>query len=571
LYKTGILIMINLLKKLHILGVIGIVTILLPALARAQVETFPGVIDKKVKDIDVDIEKPTDGSEVKPIFNRPKDADKTVGRFTRAEFSGLTVLSESKLQEIAEPYLGRTINKGELAELQFNITKAFYDKGYILVKVITPPKSLKGNTLKIDIYEAEVGNVIIKDPNNVLNPYISQSFSDRLGSGKIFHETAAESLISDINDLQNISASLNLEPGKKFKTTDLNIFISEADEDKNFVTVDNYGSELTGRNVATAHFEKSNILHLGETFTADLRKSNNDLWSAELGGVIPIGYKNVKLEVTAIRSENEITDRLASLDASGETKSLAVALSRNFINTKDRTITYRAGLEVRNHESFLAGVLNTKDRVRQVFIDGSYLERVDGGVFYASARLSKGLDVFDGSNSGDANLTRAGDPEAYTFEPLILLNFRPALIPGVPEIDGEIKIVASGQISSDALLSSDLFVVGGYGSIRGFEVAQETGESGYQFSLEYNHNLDLHPDWQVKAGPFIDGATVYNRIAGSTEDNNMYAAGIGFEATTSLIPAGDTRFRFDVAHPIGGYTSQQVDDNRAYFSITQNF
>ena len=42
---------------------------------------------------------------------------------------------------------------------------------------------------------------------------------------------------------------------------------------------------------------------------------------------------------------------------------------------------------------------------------------------------------------------------------------------------------ARAQLASHTLLSSDLFAVGGYGSIRGFDIAEEAAEAGYVFSL----------------------------------------------------------------------------------------
>ena len=547
-------------------------SLLIPGLALAQVERLPGVVDKPAPGLELDQKKLGTPSVGSADTKKPADANAVVGTFRDISFSGLTVISESDLKEIAAEYLNRPMTKGDLVDLKAKLTRAFYDKGYILVKVITPQQNASSGVLKVEIYEAEVGEIRVIDENGVLNSRISRSFSNRFGQNEVFSDTASESVVSDLNELKNVAANLSLQPGKRFKTTDLNVVLSEADEDNNYVTFDNYGSELTGRNVGTLHLEHSNALNLGETLYGNFRKSTEDLWSAGVGVVTPIGIQNIKFELSGLRSENEIGDRLVSLDAEGETNQVVAAFSKNFLNTTKTKVTSRAGIEVRNHKSFLAGALDTKDKIRQLFVESSALRKVEGGIFYASARLSKGIDVLDASTQGQANASRArGDQEAIIFQPLLLANFRPEVIPGVPAINGEVKALVTGQFSSNTLLSSDLMVAGGYGSVRGFDVAQETGENGYQFTLEYGHFIPVHEDWRVKFGPFVDGATVYNRVPGSVEDKNLYAAGLGLEAKTNLVPTGETRFRFDFAQTLGDYTSAQVDDNIAYFSVTQSF
>lgn len=62
--------------------------------------------------------------------------------------------------------------------------------------------------------------------------------------------------------------------------------------------MDNYGSELTGRAVGTLHLEKKNLLNLGEVVQADLRRSSGDLWSANVGTVVPLPLHNLKLEAS---------------------------------------------------------------------------------------------------------------------------------------------------------------------------------------------------------------------------------------------------------------------------------
>jgi hemolysin activation/secretion protein len=530
----------------------------------------PGVIDRALPDFAIPKSHSLDSEKGSPLKEAPqKDAydngGEKVAKINSIAFTGVSVLPEHELQDLVREYKGRELTKNDIASIKYAVTKRFYDKGFILVKATTPPQDLSDGVLEVKIYEATIGNINIQD-NGLVHPAILQGMSKQIKKLSVFNERSVESMIADINDLQGVTASVILKPGAEFGTTDLNIVLEEANEDQNFARVDNYGHEDTGRVVATAHVEKGNLFGLGEKLDLTVRASEDSLRSFSIGAQVPTGYSNILFETDYLYSENDIDGTLQS----GETHIINTAFSTKLINTRTDTANLRVGFEARSHESEIAGftAANSEDDVREVYVSASYLHRGTKSVWYSSAKLAKGIDVFGASTKGEITASRTanggGDPEAVTFEPVFVANIRP-----IPE--GIIKLVASGQLASNVLLSSDLFILGGYGSIRGFQPAQEAGESGWQFSAEYAHDIEVHEDWDVAFGPFLDGGAVYNRINGATQDSHLYSAGLGLEATTELIPTGDTSFRLDWAHPLGNYSSREVDDNTFYFRINQNF
>ena len=136
-------------------------------------------------------------------------------------------------------------------------------------------------------------------------------------------------------------------------------------------------------------------------------------------------------------------------------------------------------------------------------------------------------------------------------------------------------MLVTGQIASNRTLSSDLFSLGGYGSVRGFLPAETTGQAGVQFSVEYSHTV-WSGEWQgaeLKAavGPFVDGGHVWNRAEAAVQDNTLIAAGLGAEVETGASTVGVTKLRFDWAHTLGGYESPEVDNNTFYLRLSQTF
>ncbi len=558
-------------KKSNYISALFVSTLLLPVIAYSAPTEAPGVIDRQIPDIKIPEGFSLDKKMAEPIKPAPEkevaDSQKVVAQFSHIDIRGAEVIPASGLQHITDAYLNRDVTADDIAALKFEIASYYYSKGFILVKVVTPPQDFKSGSLRVDVYEAKVGDVVVKNDDLIFN-FVADAFASRVRTGDVFNEKDVESMISDFNSLNGIGATLNLRKGHEFNTTDLLVDLFKQDDDEQFVAVDNYGSPLTGQVVATGHLEVSNLLRTGNKIYTNVRRSDGDLWSVNVGGERPIGIKNIKVTADYLHSENEIGDRLAFQQASGETDALTFGLKSDLVYTKQQRTTVSGGLQMRYHESFseLSGVKVTtsEDDIAQLFGDIAYLERQDNAVYYADLRVIKGIDAFDADESGVGRSDPNGDPEAWRVQPTVLANVLS------PISDGTLRLSASGQLSSNRLLSSDLFAIGGYGSVRGFDPAQETGESGYNFSLEYAHNMPDLGDFSLSFGPFFDGGAVYNRGV-SAIDSHLYSVGLGAQMEANLVSAGTTVIRLDFAHPIGNYVSNLVDENQLFFRVTQKF
>lgn len=535
-------------------------------------QSDPGVIDRTVPTIDLP-DRFRFGGEVAPLTDAPTldtvpNGDEIMAYVCCIVFTGVTVMDPEILRDIGSQYVHRNVTRNDLEKLKFDVTRAYYEQGNILVKTVTPPQELSDGVLKVEIYEARIGQVVVHD-NGLVHPVITSAMVGQVDRGKVFHESDTESMITDLRDLSGVDASMALQKGEEFGETDMHVYLEEVDDHNSFASIDNYGSQLTGKYVGRLHMENGNLLGLGEKYTLDLRASDEDLYGVEVAMETPIGISNVKLETSYGYTENEIGAQLASIGASGETHRGLVGLKSDVVNTRDDKVTLRGGLEMRQHEAFINGTETSDDDIRRLYGELSYLTRMPDTVLYASGRSSIGVDVFGASEDRDADLSRAtGDPDALILEGQLVGNHRLLA-------DGFIRGVFTGQYADEDLLSSDLFTLGGYGSVRGFEPAQASGEKGVQFSVEYNHVLDVHPDYDVRVGPFFDGGAVWNYVGGSVPtDSELYGAGIGAEIRSQFFPElDDTVLRLDYAWPVGGYTDREVEDDGGvfYFRLTQGW
>jgi hemolysin activation/secretion protein len=545
----------------------------LPSLGLAQSAAgrLPGVIDRPVPVIPL----PPAPAPIAPLGGTPTpesvpDANAPVPTIKQVVFSGLGVESDADLQPVVAPYLNRPLTRGDLAKMKYDIAKRYYEDGYILVRVVTPPnQDLTRGVLNVTVYEAKVDKVTVgKDA--AVRPFITGAIASEVHPGDVFNESDVESMVRDLDDLHGAKASVNLVPGSKVGTTALDVNVQKTNDFNQYVSVNNYGSKLTGEWLFNAGLQWGNLLGLGELYTLNFTHSNEDLLTVSGGIQTPIGIKNIILDTSYLYSNSTVSGDLVNLGTDGTTDQFRIGLSSALLNTARQKITVRVGFDAGHFQSnIINGIPNSDDKTRHVTLDGNYLLRLSNTTVYAALQLSQGVEAFGGSDESDTLLSRAGNPEAFIVRPTLLARQNLWTFAGVGQ--ASLKGLATGQYSSDTLLASDLFAIGGYGSVRGFQPAQDTGDSGMQVSVELDQEVLRREGWGVSVGPWFDGGWVWNNLDNATQDDALYSVGAGAELHTNVTTLGDTAVRFDWAHPIGSYNATNVSSDSFYVQLLQNF
>jgi hemolysin activation/secretion protein len=542
--------------------------LLLPAGAFAQsaVQSLPGVVNRPTPQVPLPPTPtpiPLPGATTAPEgVNNPTAPVPTLKQI---DFTGVTVVPMGDLQAIASHYLNRNLTRGDIAQLKYEVAKRYYASGYILVRVVTPPQDLSSGVLHIVVYEAKIEMVTV--PNNrLVSPYITGGIASELHKGEVFREDNVESMVRDMDDLRGVKASVDLSPGSQVGTTDLTVKLEKDHDFQQQVSVNNYGSKLTGQWLFNANLQYANLLGLGELYTLDVSHSNNSFFSIRPGFQTPTGLWNIWFDASYLYSTSDVNGQLAALSNTGRTDDANFGFSSALLNTASQKITVRGGFEARHAKSDFAstGTVQSDDELRQFNATGSYLLRLANTTAFASLEAVKGVDILGANDQGDANLSRAGNPEGFMLRPTVFVqqNLWP---------NGSVKGLVTGQYSPNTLLASDLFSLGGYGSVRGFQPAETTGESGIQYSVELDQTVFRQTDWSVLVGAWTDGGHVWNFLPGSVTDSSLYSAGLGAELDTDILKVGSTGVRFDWAHTLGNYNDPSVDSDTFYVQVLQNF
>jgi hemolysin activation/secretion protein len=528
----------------------------------------PGVIDRLPPEPPRDFKPKPDAPELtRPAPLRPETVAPTemAARLERIRFEGNTLIKTEELEAVAESYLRRPFTARDLAALKRDLTELYRARGYFLTQAITPSQDLAGGVLRVVIVEVRAGAVKV-EAGDLVRPRVVNEFSRRLAPGDPLREAELESQVLDLNDLSGVRASVNLQPGEAPATTDLLFALAPADEDVQRVSLDNLGSKLTGEYVARARLQKSNLLGLGDALGVSASVSDEGMWAAGVDLRTPIGIRNLFLEADYSHSTYDVVGVLAALDNSGDSDRLSLGLSSNLLNSRNLKLTGRGGMEVRRHRSDLAGVPETRDDITELFLEGSVLYRPsETSVLFGALRVIQGIDAFGASDPGDPLLSRAlADPQSLILRPVAIGNFLP--YPG-----GSLRVSLTGQWADEVLVSSDLFSIGGYGSVRGFEPSVLAAERGLSGSVELSHALPPQGRYVFLPSVYLDAGTVSSELplpAGL--EKSLTSVGAGLEVLAKFFPQGDTRLRLDYAFPIGHYDLLDTS-GRFYAVLSQIF
>ena len=400
--------------------------LLLPAGAHAQskAQTLPGVVNRPTPQVPLPPAAtpiPLPGGTPAPETTTNPTAP--VPTLKQIDFSGVTVVPLPDLQAIASHYLNRSITRGDIAQLKYDVAKRYYQSGYILVRVVTPPQDLASGVLHIVVYEAKIEMVTV--PNNrLVSPFITGAITSEVHKGSVFRESNVESMVRDLDDLRGVKASVDLSPGSQVGTTDMTVKLTKDHDFQQTVSVNNYGSKLTGSWLFNGDFQYANLLGLGELYTLSVSHSNDSFFSIRPGIQTPIGIKNVWLDASYLYSTSDVNGQLAALNNTGRTDDLQFGFSSAFLNTAAQKITGRVGFEARHAKSdFTNGVLESDDQLREFNLTGSYLLRLANTTAFASLEAIQGCECLGASSQGDGvpPLSRAGNPAAFMLRPTLFV------------------------------------------------------------------------------------------------------------------------------------------------------
>jgi hemolysin activation/secretion protein len=501
-----------------------------------------------------------------PIF--PEDLKEVNFVLKQLFIQGKSIYDKRALKPLYRSYLKKELTLKDIYEIAQKITNKYRNDGYILSKAIVPPQKINDGVVHLRIIEGYIDKIKIqgpvRGPRKLINKYKKNILKSRP-----LRVSDLERYLLLIDDLPGVTAKSILTPSEdKPSATTMTLILA----DKAFVGhvgTDNRGSKFNGPYQFLGGVTVNSLLgdHSRAGLQGVLTSQTDELLFLNAFYDLPINQEGTRLFFSSSVSKSEPGSTLKQFDINGDSKSITLRLTHPFLRSRGKNLTGHLGFTGRNSKTKILGLLDSEDRLRVMNMGVSY-DFADEykGVNLIRINLSKGLNIFDATESGSSNLSRSQGKSNFTKFTGNLMRIQ-SLSPS-----WNLLGAASWQYSFDKLLASEEFGVGGSQYGRAYDSSEITGDHGIAFKVElqkaFRPAWDYLSDFQLYN--FLDYGSVWNKVQTSTgaKQQDLTSIGLGI--------------RFNITDSISGYLemNQPISDNvaaegnkdpRLFFSLSNRF
>ena len=477
---------------------------------------------------------------------------------------GSTVFSEAELAAAVDPFVGKSLTLAELQQAADAVTQLYLNAGYLTSEAVLPPQEVEAGLVRLRVIEGFLEEIRVEGSDR-LTDYVRQRVA-LAGSAPVNQNRLEDQL----RLLQTDSLFDNVEAGLRQGETEggslLTVRVSEAPAFSGSFGLDTLSPRSVGQFRTGATLRYQNLAGLGDRLQASAyRSTTGGSHAYDLSYQIPFNPQNGTLLLRLAPNNYRITDSSLpefNLGLSGSADSYEVLVRQPLIRTTEEELALSAGFRHRQGSTLLLGFI-TPPTITSVFSVGQdYIRRDASGVWGIQSQFRLGTGLFN------ASVAPVGpDATFWSWQGQVqrwqVLNSNHRLL-----IQGNV------QLTTDSLLGSEQFVLGGAQSVRGYYQNQRFGDNGLRLSIEDYITLQRDNNGRpiTRLIPFLDVGYVWatNPVAVAPRQNWMVGTGLALE--TQLLD--NLSARMDLGVPLvtlDELPSDRPSGLRAYFDVRYRF
>ncbi|NBX66369.1 MAG: ShlB/FhaC/HecB family hemolysin secretion/activation protein [Proteobacteria bacterium] len=504
----------------------------------------------------------------------PQGAENMMLTLASLNLEGMTAYPSAEIEALYADKIGQRISLADVYAIAAAITAKYRNEGYILTQVVIPPQTIESGNVTMRVVEGFVDNVTVEGQLSEYEAKIVNGYADYIRKGGVSNIKDMEQAMLLINDLPGITARSVLAPSPTVVGgAEMKIFVERTPYDGQ-VGFDTYGSEFLGESQLSAAFATNALLGLGERIGVEAvyapgRSLTKELAYGNISYDQPVGPWGTIVHIMGSQAFTEPGDTLHVFNINGRSTYGELRVEQPVIRTRALSFKLSAQLDARNTETTSNIDIERIDNIR-AFRLGADLDFTDTllgvGINSVAFKASKGLDIFGASDEGDAGLSRAlGDPQFTKYE---------LEIQRLQRLVNSLNLLVSvkGQHSSDALLSSEEFGVGGSSYGRGYDPSEIVGEQGIAGKLELQWNNPFENTFfdGYQLFGFYDAGRIWNKDATTSGEkiDSLASTGIGVRGTFLYGTNLEAFWALPLTTDVGSRTSQTP---RAAIKIARPF
>lgn len=491
-----------------------------------------------------------------PVPDRPSSGLAVFVREIRIE--GNTAFSDRELEDVAAPFVGRSISTEELLELRDRLSRHYTDAGYINSGAVIPDQDVEDGVITVRIVEGGLDEVVVEGLKMLRPSYVEGRI--RSGAGRVLnalHLQEELQLLLAEPTVERLDARLG--PGLERGQSRLEVELVEAPRFTAAFELDNERSPSVGEIRGELELVARSVLGYGDPLAvrAGLTEGLRDI---EAGYSVPLTADDLRLRLFGEFNDAEVVEEpFDRLDIESESWTLEVGLQYPVLRALDEQLILGADLSRRHSETSLLGApfpdaRSGESDVTAIRLIGDWLARGEDEVRAFRSTVSIGIDAFDATTE-----TQGFDDDGQFLAWLAQAQYARRL----GDAGHQVIVRADLQLAADPLLSLEQLAIGGLDTVRGYRENEVVRDNGIIASIEGRiPTVELriprltgpNDDATLFLAPFADLAHGFDhddRVRALRDDETLASLGLGL--VWSPAPRVSTRLYY-------GYALNEVSD-----------
>lgn len=471
-----------------------------------------------------------------------------------------------------EPFFGKPVSINVINQITREVILYFRQNDRPVVDVYVPEQDITSGVVQVVVVEGRLGKIKVEG-----NKWFTKEQITAPIHLKPEEYISEKSLTEDLNYLNSNpfrQTTAAFTPGSRPGYTDLILKTQDRFPIRPFVGYDNTGNDLTGDERVQVGFNWGNAFDLDHQMSYQMTSDlDYEKLVANSGSyMIPLPWRHrLTFFGSYARTLADIDNPALNLVGNSWQVSMRYAVPLPTVWVLHHEVSAGYDFKQSNNNLEFGGtqVFNTVTEVDQFVLDytGSIQDKYGINSFDITGVFSPG--GISGRNNDELfNASRVGAQADYMYG-----KFSAERLTKLPwDFSWDLK--ASAQVSSDNLLGSEQFGLGGYATVRGYDEREANGDEGYWISTEIR-SMPLSFNWffdkeekldQLQLLAFFDYGGTQLRLPQSGGDPHVQLASVGPGIRYAI--GTYATFRFDYGFQLMDTGLNARDNSRGHIGVT---
>jgi len=462
--------------------------------------------------------------EIKPLTKVELPQENPSFYIKTFQLRGLYAEKFTWVEEYLNQYANQKIGIQGINLLLKNMNDAIVNRGYITTRVYVKEQDLSSGILVFDLSAGTIGEIGFAE-NNVWGTW-KNAFS--VHHGDLLNIRDLEQGLEQMKRVPSQEVDIKIEPAKIAGQSDILLTIKRTKPWKLVTSIDDSGTEDTGKLQATTALEIDNLFSMNDIFNISYNKdaaSDGEKRGTRANSFyysIPFGKQTLSFSKSSYDYHQTVTSAVLPFLSSGKTENFQFSLTHLLSRDQTRKTNFEFNVIKKKRRSFIDDTEITVQRQETTAMQLGFTHKQYFGqtVVDVAIRYQTGVPWL-GAEPGVTDAL-ADNPTTQYDMYLMDLNIDTPMKLG--KINGQYHLTIRGQQTKNYIYGSEFFSIGGRYTVRGFDGEQTlSAENGVivrnEIRLPINKNSQIYTalDYGKVAGPsteYLSGKELWGSALG---------------------------------------------------------